>query len=1126
MKKLNYFFSLLLFMSIGGGSVQAQDEGANVYFLGDLKSAITPGEEVVLKAKHSGTYLDASITGSSNTGSSNLTEDCIFTFVDAGQVDGQNSYYLQSKTTGKYLKTPLNPNDETDDYNYPNEYGDGPISYTSSTSDAFQFFAGLAVSSPEKSMFYSTQVTDATAEDYLFVFTNVVPRNNNGSTDGDADWATAEEYPYQYLNGYNATFMFSMYFDTNAWQVYGVVLADGQSKLSKLVSDLFPNGVENTFVSGTNPGNVPAEEYAKVESVYNKAVQLLSEGMATEEEYSTTADELQAAYDEAVAAICPVKANTYYYITKNAGRGTNATLRVNSDGTGWTWTDLNEIPTTDINYICYVESGNTDSTFHVYHPATDKYLAALGGNSVQINAVDKSEAAEYLIKNCSNVYFYMTNAGKSQGVHADQTGAAVSWDYTADASHWQFIPVSDEMIADLEGQIQQQQLKVRMNSLFVKAFNAYTNSRVYDSEATKDNDYSSHGLLNTEDQIWTSPLASGDGSGIPALLDNVVLDNYMHTTYSAADAPNNYHFIGVKLSEKANAVTVKYSRRMSSTSDSWKTSYPYYPTELAVYASNDTTQAWNYIGTISPEFVTEDSTLMASVDLYDDYQYLRFDVVATKGNATIANSSIEDAGAYPYFYVSEFGVYKGTYNASSSLFEQVPAADQEALKEALTNAASQINNQAITEEGISQLQSAYDKFVETCPDPQIAKDALSEAQTLADSAKVGTEPGYVSQETLDALKSVITTESAKISNVMSLDEVNSVKNNLETASSSFVNNVIMPSEDTYYYMISGSTQNTNAGIKSGSNAEGATLGLGNKTSLGSFDADKAKNYYEYIWKLSKNEDGTYAIRNLGTGFYLKENTTVQEAYPVTLVYSKGGMFHLIVTNDPEAGDTKYLNNNASSVNVWSLDTNCDYGFQPADLGDDTFTYRAVEKGYNFMCLPYTTTGCSNGVIYNVVGVNNNQLVLAEDADMRVEAGVPFVYYLEDGDVTEDDFGVDLSTGLVVTGQTVNGIVGVIGGTKVGPGFGVISNATDGTAKIVATEAEEYNIAANTGYLTPDVAATTETGDVQLAMEGEFTGINSVVVIPADGKYYDLQGRRVAKPTKGVYIVNGKKVYVK
>lgn len=1121
MKKLNYFFSLLLLLGLGGSSVQAQDGGANVYFLGELKSTITPGEEVFLKSKSSGNYLDVSLTGSNN-GSSTLSENCIFTFVDAGQVDGQPSYYLKSKATGQYLKAALTQNDETGDYPFPNEYGNGPIYYTSSVDEAYHFFAGLAVSEPEKSLFYSTQVTSA--EDYLFVFPNVTPRDNSGSTGGLSDWATAEEYPYQYLSGYDAYFMLCMYVDTNAWQVYGVVLADGQAKLSALINELFPQGVEGTFVEGENPGNVPSAAYQQAVVAYNAAEQLIASGMATEEEYSEAADALQAAYDAAVAAICPVKANTYYYITKNQNYA-QGTLSVNSAGTGWTWENTS-IPTNNINYICYVEQGTTDSTFHIYHPATGSYMAALGTNSVQVGCVDKAQAGEYLIKNLSNIYFYMTNSGKIQGVHAAAGNTTVSWDYGANASHWQFIPVADEIIADLEDQIQKQQLNTRMSSLFTTAFNAYTKSRVYDSEASKDNDYKSHGLLNTVDQIWTSPLANGDGSGIPALLDNVIFDNYMHTTYSAGDAPNNYHFIGVKLSESANAVTVKYSRRMSSSSDSWKTQNPSYPTKLAVYASNDTAAAWKYIGTIAPTFVTADSTLMASINLYDNYQYLRFDVVATGNNATVTSSSIEGAKPYPFFYVSEFGVYKGTYNEASSLYEQVPEADAAALEAALINAANQINEDNVTEEGIEQLQSAYDKFTETCPDPQIAKDALASAQTLADSALVGNLPGYVSQETMDALNNAISTESAKVSDVMSKADVDAVKANLEAASNAFVSNVIMPSEDTYYYMVSGSTANTNAGIKSGGNAEGATLGLGNKTGLGTFDTEKAKNYYEYIWMLSKNEDGTYYVRNLGTGFYLKKNTTVQEAYPVTLVYSKGGMFHLIVNNDAEAGDSKYLNNNASSVNVWTLDSNCDYGFQPADPGDDTFTYRAVTKGYTFMCLPYATSGVSNGVIYNIVGINNNQLILAENADSYVDAGVPFVYYLEDGTVTEDDFGVDLGANLVTTGQTVNGIVGVIGGAKVGPGFGVISNASDGTAKVIATTAEETNVAANTGYLTPDVAATTETGDVQLAMDGEFTGINGVVVIPADGKYYDLQGRRVVKPTKGVYIVNGKKVYVK
>ena len=47
-------------------------------------------------------------------------------------------------------------------------------------------------------------------------------------------------------------------------------------------------------------------------------------------------------------------------------------------------------------------------------------------------------------------------------------------------------------------------------------------------------------------------------------------------------------------------------------------------------------------------------------------------------------------------------------------------------------------------------------------------------------------------------------------------------------------------------------------------------------------------------------------------------------------------------------------------------------------------------------------------------------------------------------------------------------------------------------------------------------------------DGETTGVNEVRGQMEDvrGEYYDLQGRRVAQPTKGLYIVNGKKVVIK
>ena len=44
--------------------------------------------------------------------------------------------------------------------------------------------------------------------------------------------------------------------------------------------------------------------------------------------------------------------------------------------------------------------------------------------------------------------------------------------------------------------------------------------------------------------------------------------------------------------------------------------------------------------------------------------------------------------------------------------------------------------------------------------------------------------------------------------------------------------------------------------------------------------------------------------------------------------------------------------------------------------------------------------------------------------------------------------------------------------------------------------------------------------------GDATGFSNLNVEKVSNEYFDLSGRRVAQPTKGVYIVNGKKVVIK
>ena len=68
------------------------------------------------------------------------------------------------------------------------------------------------------------------------------------------------------------------------------------------------------------------------------------------------------------------------------------------------------------------------------------------------------------------------------------------------------------------------------------------------------------------------------------------------------------------------------------------------------------------------------------------------------------------------------------------------------------------------------------------------------------------------------------------------------------------------------------------------------------------------------------------------------------------------------------------------------------------------------------------------------------------------------------------------------------------------------------------------IGANKAYLTYD-------GDLarEFFLFEEATGIetlDNLTISPIDNSVYDLQGRRVAQPTKGLYIVNGKKVVIK
>jgi hypothetical protein len=73
--------------------------------------------------------------------------------------------------------------------------------------------------------------------------------------------------------------------------------------------------------------------------------------------------------------------------------------------------------------------------------------------------------------------------------------------------------------------------------------------------------------------------------------------------------------------------------------------------------------------------------------------------------------------------------------------------------------------------------------------------------------------------------------------------------------------------------------------------------------------------------------------------------------------------------------------------------------------------------------------------------------------------------------------------------------------------------------------EGVNVAEGKAYLSINYTAASR---LNIVFEDEATGIEAMhnAQCTMHNEMYDLQGRRVAQPSKGLYIVNGKKVVIK
>ena len=169
-------------------------------------------------------------------------------------------------------------------------------------------------------------------------------------------------------------------------------------------------------------------------------------------------------------------------------------------------------------------------------------------------------------------------------------------------------------------------------------------------------------------------------------------------------------------------------------------------------------------------------------------------------------------------------------------------------------------------------------------------------------------------------------------------------------------------------------------------------------------------------------------------------------------------------------------------------------------------------------LDFTSTGIKaytakvNGASKSVVMTQIN----------KVPSGTPVILYKEDG--ATENVPVATTTDTPADNDLIAGTGAAV---ATDGGAGKINYILNNVSGIGFYKAAGQTVAANRAYLqtTVDAAAARMT---MIFEDDDVTGVNEVRSQKEDvrSEWFDLQGRKVAQPQKGLYIVNGKKVVLK
>ena len=1161
MKKIHNLLAAVMLFAAGALNAQAQ------YWVPDYSVGngidIPNAEEIVPGTPYA--LLCSNLDGSygqylcNNGKSASITDSCLFVFeVVETNAANETVYVLKRNTDGQYLM-----NDEG-------------VKFTTSLEDAYKFTAGKANwydpnSLPEGGITWDEVIANDGEIRAKFFSTTPLPEGANSWVFPAEPFDFAEATYFAGWWGANSPAFWS-YTDTNAWLVVPAVKAEGSEWMTCFLADKFPNNFSaDAYAVGTNPGQCDQAALDACQAAYDACYNIsVSDEKVDEATCRAAADALLEAYDALVKSVKPIGPGYYYFVNwRTDGHG--AAIYASDAGVYWDYTELPEKPTVDIAAYIWqlIQSEEDPNIYYLKNYKTGKYIGGKDGLSQVLPQVDDPFGynVTYNTNNEENAagYFNIANPKNPANftLHTQVAGKSlVYWYATAPASLWQVITVDEADLEALYAEVQQDMRNDELKELVNTAQAAYKGARSYTSDATADGNFDEAGLVYDVTQIASNATEPSEGS-IEALLDGD-FSTFYHSMWSTAPDPNDWHNMQFDLGEELNCFVLKYAKRDLADSHGA-------PHQVEILGCNDadmadlTTGTWESEGlfnltyTYTVEYASgakDNYAGIAGIELSKPYRYIRM-VVKKTGKQQLTSG-------YPFWYLSELRIYPAQYDAVNSTLAAIPEEIVNNLLAAIAKAQGELANGAATQETIDELKAAYDAWVENYPDPTVLTDLLTEAQGLVDNAAIGEELGHYPQAAVDALQAVIDEVTPKVKPVMTLDEINPLKEQLRAAISAFNNSLIIPATDAIYYIESAAdspagfhrlyaeSSGTNVNIKHGYyTLPEAEEGEDITQDMGIRDAAMEQRL-NAMWQVIKNDDGSVSFRNLATGLYIanpKENNAgvKQVAEPDSFILRGApqlpGAFNMIVA------DGIYLNaqpngNNPGSLVTWNSASG-------ADNSAFIFVEAIMPQAYSLdmsdatrvWTLPIDVEPMvQSGVLYNVEGQKDGQLYLIESNETVLKAGTPVIYVPNE---EAESYTEMLFLPMDVTSPAdlvynyvpfeVNGLQGVIDTVTVkdvaiirSDKIRLLDNAT--------------TVSANTGYFKYAPVLEAPNGTVTIAISDELPGsdevaIDNITVNPAATvDVYTISGVRLRSNVKGgvatrnlpagLYIIGGKKVLVK